>query len=64
MESEPVLVYYLKCRETGCWALFDTRNLTNPICRKHGHLLNARGINEGLVTEFEAKRGWTWQKPD
>jgi hypothetical protein len=64
MDGVPVLVYYLECAEGDCWALFDTNNLTSPRSRPHGHPLHANGIRQGFVTPFEARQGWTRQKPD
>ena len=66
MSSNPVNIYYVACRETGCWVLFDPKPPL-PLslnCRLHGHVLVAENVKQGNVTEFEAKQGWTKQKPD
>jgi hypothetical protein len=66
MSYHPVAIYYVPCREEGCWLLFDPKpplplSLT---CRLHGHQLDITGLAEGIVTEFEAVQGWTKQRPD
>jgi hypothetical protein len=66
MDEQPVPIYYVPCREEGCWVLFATKPPL-PLCltcRVHGHALDIESAGEGLVTEFEAHQGWTRQRPD
>jgi len=56
MSYHPVPIYYVPCREEGCWVLFNPKpplplSLT---CRLHGHRLDIVGLAEGIVTEYEA----------
>jgi len=66
MGGHPVAIYYVPCREEGCWVLFNPKPLLplSLTCRLHGHQLDITGLAEGIVTEFEAVRGWTKQRPD
>ena len=66
MSSTPVNIYYAPCREHGCWLLFKNKPRVpfDSKCSVHGHELQINGIFEGMVTELEAARGWTKQRPD
>ena len=65
MSCNPVNIYYVSCPEEGCWVLFNPKpplplSLT---CRLHGHHLDIADVKQGYVTAFEAKQGWTKQRP-
>jgi hypothetical protein len=65
MDQYPVAIYYVPCQEESCWVLFNPKpplplSLT---CRLHGHHLDIADVKRGYVTEFEAKQGWTRQRP-
>ncbi len=64
--SCPVTMYYVPCREKGCWVLLKTNGHvpSSTTCRLHNHDLAIRVLVEGYVTQFEANQGWTKQKPD
>jgi hypothetical protein len=66
MNQFPVAIYYVPCPEDTCWALFKRRPKPSvtPACRLHGHQLELAEVLRGYVTELEAKRGWTKQRPD
>ena len=66
MSYHPVTIYYVTCREEGCWVLFNPKpplplSLT---CRLHGHRLDIAELTQGYVTELEANQGWTKHRPD
>jgi hypothetical protein len=66
MSYHPVTIYYVSCREEGCWVLFNPKpplplSLT---CRLHGHRLDIAELTQGYVTKLEANQGWTKQRPD
>ncbi len=65
MARQPVFVYYMCCPELGCWVLFNVEPGAAAANRLgHRERLDVTGLEQGLVTKFEASQGWTKQKPD